>query len=343
VNRLLIGIGDKNALLLSLMQEDFDDGLLLIDTTGELAEAAADRMPKLFTERTFYFEPADTRHVAVLNVLDRVPESDRHRVAKEVCAFFDLIFPEGPSTLTRARTNYLLLNCLRLLMDSKTPSLADIPRLLSDKAYRTRLLKQTVDPVLDDFWRTEFESWKPEDTLPLKSKVGELLLSPLIRSILGGMRSTFSLERGHIVLANLDRRLLGDQTAFLLGSLLLTRSTGAVYISDLGFFGTDYLAGKLSEGRFTLSGRFLDELPDRLQQAILGIDEKYVVRTNRADAERLAFYVGAQNPSVLMDLRPAEAKTPEALLEITPTESLDRLKAVRRRSRACHTRKRTNF
>jgi hypothetical protein len=340
VNRLLIGSGDKDALLLSLMQEDFDDGLLLMDTTGQLAEAVADGIPKELTERTFYFEPADTKHVAGFNVLDRVPEADRHRVAKDICAFFDVIFPEGPSTLTRARTNYLLLNCLRLLMDSKAPTLLSIPRLLSDKAYRTRLLKETSDPVLDDFWSNEFEGWKPDDALPLKAKVGELLLSPLVRSIIGQRRSTFSLERGHIVLANLDRKLLGDQTAFLLGCLLLSRSTGTVYISDLGFFGTDYLASKLPEDRFTLSGRFLDELPARLEQAVLTIEQKYVFRTNRADAERLAFYVGAQNPTVLMDLQAAEARTPTGTIDVRARTTGGRLKAVRRRSRACHTRSR---
>ncbi len=107
MNRLIIGSPDKSALLLQMMAEDFADGFTLIDPTGALAEALADRTPVKLTEQVCYLEPADIAHPFGFNVLDGVLEDDRHKVAKDICAFFDVIFPEGPTTLARARSNYL--------------------------------------------------------------------------------------------------------------------------------------------------------------------------------------------------------------------------------------------
>ena len=115
MNRLLIGSVDKTALLLTMMAEDFEHGFTLIDPTGHLAEAIAERAP---VQRTFYLDPADIKHPPGFNVLDGVPEDDRHKVTKDICAFFDMVFPEGPTTLSRARSGFLLLNSLRLLMDA---------------------------------------------------------------------------------------------------------------------------------------------------------------------------------------------------------------------------------
>jgi hypothetical protein len=337
MNRLLIGSDDKTALLLTMMVEDFDRGFTLIDPTGTLAEEIADRAP---VQRTCYLDPADIEHPFGFNVLDGVPENDRHKVAKEICAFFDVVFPEGPTTLSRARSNYLLLNCLRLLMDAPNPNFLSIPKLLSDSAYRTKCLGHCKDQVVLEFWEAEFPAWKPEDLLPLKSKVGELLTSPVIRNIIGQKHSTFSLSPGNIIIANLDRSKIGDQTAFLLASLLLARSQGPLYINGLGFFEGDHLAGILRQDRVTVALQFLEELPKKLQQAVLAIDDKYVFKTTREDAERLAFYVGVSNPAVLTDLSTSEARGMNEVILLSTPPTAKRLEANRRRSRASFTRPR---
>jgi len=314
------------------MQEDFDDGFVLIDPDGTLAEALADRIPVEFTERTAYLDPGDLAHPFGLNVLDVVAPDDRHKVAKEFCAFFDTIFPAGPTTLTHERSNYLLLNCLCLIMAGPHPNLLCIPKLLADHAYRTACLGHCTDPIVLEFWLHEFPAWKPEDALPLKAKIGELVTSPLVRNILAQPHSTFSLGGGHIVIANLDRTRIGNQTAFLLGSLLLARSRGPVYVNNLGFFATDQLASFFSQGRFTVSLQYLDELPRKLRQEVLAFDDVRAERVNMEDAEVLSFKLGVMNPRTLMENDPIDA--PQLPV------SLDRLKAVRKRSRASHTRPR---
>lgn len=337
MNRVVIGSPDKSALLLAMMQEGFDTGFTLIDPTGKLAEAAADRAP---VEHTFYLDPSDVGHPPGLNVLDGVPEDDRHKVAEDICAFFEVMSRGswGP------RSNHILLNCLRLLLDTPGSTFLGIPKLLTDSAYRTKCIGHCLDPVVLNFWTKEFEEWddrfRKEAIAPLQNKLGALLTSPPIRNILGQQHSTFSLEGRHIVIANLDRAKVGDQTAFLLGSLLISRSKGPVYINDFGFFASDHLASMLPQERFTLAFQYLEELPAKLRQAVLAIEDKTVFKTTREDAERLAFYMGVSNPNVLTDLDPQEARLRDGVIQTSVPPGFKRLRAVKRRSRACFTRTR---
>ena len=337
MNRLIIGSPDKSALLLTLMAEDFDNGFTLIDPTGELAEAAADRAP---VQRTFYLDPSDIRHPPGFNVFDDVPLDDRHKIAEDMCAYFEAMWPNGWG----ARSGYIFLNCLRLLLDTPGSTFLGMPKLLTDGSYRAKCLKHCTDPVVLNFWRNEFADWddrfRKDAIAPLQNKLGALLTSPLIRNILGQRHSTFSLETSNIVIANLNRAKIGDQTAFLLGSLLIGRTKGRVYINDLGFFASDHLATMLPQKRFTLSHQYLEELPKKLQQAVLAIWDKTVFKTTREDAERLAFYMGVTNPSILTDLDPQEARQKNGVIEPIVPPALRRLRAVQRRSRACFTRPR---
>ncbi len=337
MNRLVIGSPDKSALLLQMMVEDFPDGFVLIDPTGKLAEAAADRAP---AQRTFYLDPSDIGHPPGFNVLDGAPDDDRHKVAEDICAYFEAMWPNGWG----ARSGYILLNCLRLLLDTPGSTFLGVPKLLTNNDYRTKCIGHCHDPVVLNFWKHEFAEWddrfRKDAIAPLQNKVGALLTSPVVRNILGQQHSTFTLDQGNIVIANLDRAKIGDQTAFLLGSLLISRAKGPVYINDLGFFASDHLASLLPQERFILAFRYLQELPLKLQQAVLTIENKAVFKTTREDAERLAFYVGVSNPSILTDLDPKEARQKDEVIEPTAPPSQMRLRAVQRRSRACFTRPR---
>lgn len=330
------------------MHADLDGGFLLIDPTGTLARQLADTIPQPLRERVCYLDIADVAHPVGFNVLNGVLPDDRHKLAEDICAYFEAVFPEGPATLSRARTSYILLNCLRVLLDTPGSTFLGIPRLLTDTAYRTRLLDSEKghchDPKVLSFWNDEFARWdekaRAQAIADFQAKMGRLLTSPVIRNIIGQPFSTFSLDAGHIIIADLDRSKLGDQTAYLLGSLLIARSSGTLYINDLGFFARDHLARTLRQERATVALNTLSELPAALQQAALAIPDKTVFTTTMEDAERLAFYVGIPNPVVLVDLRPWEARTPAGLIRPVAPQSTGSLEAIRRRSRACFTRPR---
>jgi hypothetical protein len=329
MNRLIIGSADKTDLLLQLLQNE--TAVTLIDPTGELAMAAADQLPARLTQRALYFDPADMARPIGLNVLQNVPADDRHRLTEQLCAYFEAMWPNGWG----AQSNYLLANCLRLLLDNDE-TLLGVLKLLTEPSFAAKCLLQCSDPVVLKNWQV-INSWDKKQRqaalAPLQNKIGTLLMSPVIRNIVGQPRTTF--KRARIILANLDRATLGDTTARLLGGLLIARSSGSVVINDYGFFAAPL---PFSQQRFTVALNFLDELPLKLKQEVLGIADKTVFKTNKHDAEELAFYVGALNPRKLTELDPYEAvNTFDGDIDPERPPSLKRLRPLKKRTRACHT------
>jgi hypothetical protein len=333
MNRLLIGSADKTNLLLQILQNE--TSVTVIDPTGQLAKAAANQLPPALTQHALYFDPADMARPVGLNVLENVPPDDRHRVTEQLCAYFEAMWPTGWG----AQSNYILANCLRLLLDNNETLLGAI-KLLTDPTFSERLLPKCKDPVVAMNWQV-INSWdhrqRQAALAPLLNKLGTLLMSPMIRNIVGQKHTLFS-DKTSVIIANLDRAKLGDVTARLLGGLLITRSTGNVVVNDYGFFSAPL---PLPQSRFTVAVNFLDELPQKLRGDVLGIEQKFVFKTHKKDAEELSFYVGLLNPRMVVDLDPSEVRTAQGLYYPERPPSLKRLKPLKRRTRACHTRPRS--
>ena len=280
-------------------------------------------------------------HPPGFNVLEGVPPDKHHKLVEDLCAYFEGMWPSGWG----AQSNYIFANCLRVLLATEGSTLLGVLKLLIDKRYRMDCLRNCTDPVVLANWAV-INDWdnKQGQTAfaPLLNKIGTLLMSPTIRNIVGQQTSTFSLTRRQIIIADLDRSKLGDLTTRLLAGLLVARSSGQVYINDLGFFASDYVASLFSQNRFAVSLNFLTETSrsPNLRQALLSVDDKIILRTNKKDSEELSFYVDAPNPRKLMELRDDEAMTPTRSLISQPIASLKRQSALRKRSRARHTRPR---
>jgi len=344
MTRLMIGSSDKTNLLLHFAAQDFERGLLLIDPTGSVAEAAINAIPKRLIQNVFYLDPADIERPFGWNILGNIPPDQRHTHTENICADFDALFPEGETTLARANANLLLANSLRVLLDTPNTTLLSLLKLLSDQSYRSECLNNCTDPVVLANWDT-IRGWERAQyqaaLATLQSKVGKLLMSPTLRNIFGQQFSTFSLSAPKIVIAKLDRAKLGDLTTYLLGSLLIARSVNHTYVHQLGFFSSDHLAAHITRGNFTVTVDFLDQLTPKLRQTVLQFDQKYVFKTNRDDAQELAFYVGSENPSQLVDLADDEYKELGESPQVPPKPAYrPQLRAIRKRSRRSHTRPR---
>jgi hypothetical protein len=95
-----------------------------------------------------------------------------------------------------------------------------------------------------------------------------------------------------IVLARLDRAVLGDFDAFVLASLLISQFKGQVIIPDFGFYGREHHVALVRQGRLVAGVNTLSELSVPLRQALLTIPNKIAARATFEDAEVLARYEG---------------------------------------------------
>lgn len=125
-------------------------------------------------------------------------------------------------------------------------------------------------------------------------RMEDLLLSPVVRRVLCGGCTPFKFGEGTTV-AKLDRAELGDDDAFVLGSLIAGQHKGQIVLPDFGFYGRPLHMSFIRQGRMTAGLRYLDELPMPLQRALLTIEDKHFMRLLPQDAQNLIGF--SDNPS----------------------------------------------
>ena len=267
-------------------------------------------------------------------MLGNVAPDDRHLVASGIVSAFKGIWRDswGP------RTEYLLYNAVSALLDCRNATLLGVNRLLIDGRYRARVIRQIKDPFIRAFWAEEYESYDPrfqrEAIAPIQNKLGQFLLNPVVRNILGQVRARvnipFMIDNGRLFIANLSKGHLGHEKANLLGSLLTTQFQLAamaranrpeeerrdfyLFIDEFQNFSTDAFASILAEARkyrlcLTLSHQYIDQLFLSVRQAVFGNVGTFIVfRIGYPDAEVMQKEFGKTfSATVLADLDRYEA------------------------------------
>lgn len=314
-------------LVLQLIQQGH--GVGLIDPHGDLAEDLLLHIPPARAEQTVYFHPGDLEHPIGLNLLSQTTPEDRHLVASGIVSAFKSLWHEswGP------RLEYILHNAVAALTHCPNTTLLGLNRLLTDPAYRRWVVGQVTDPFLCDFWENEYESWEPrfmrEAIAPIQNKVGQLLLSPVIRNIIGQVRNKvsipFVMDEGRVFIANLSKGEIGHDKSNLLGSLLITQFQLAamarnrqpeherrdfyLFVDEFQNFATESFASILAEARkyrlnLTLSHQYIAQLSPSVRDAVFGnVGTLVAFRVGFADAEHLNGEFGQEfQPRQFVDL-----------------------------------------
>lgn len=229
---LAFGAGGEGqqAFLWNMMVQDIEAGagVCVIDVTGKYARPLLDAVPPSRAEHTLYFQLGDERRVVGFNAFHGVPLKERSRAAQGFMALFVAIWKlEDDSHPLMLR---LMRASARALLDSNEGTLLGMYALLTNAAYRQRIVAQCQDPMTRRFW-ADFETWKAEDKRdkpqPVLTRLEAFLSDPHLRCVLGQTKSTLDMEavvrNRQILIADLPKQELGAETAKLFGSLLLTR------------------------------------------------------------------------------------------------------------------------
>lgn len=309
-------------------------GVGIIDPHGDLAEELLHHIPPKRADHLIYFNPGDLEFPIGLNVLANVAPDSRHLVASGVVSAFKGIWRDswGP------RLEYILYNAVSALLDSRNATLLGVSRMLTDDTFRAKIVRQIKDPFIRAFWAEEYtnydERFKREAIAPIQNKIGQFLMNPVVRNILGQVKSKvsipFIMDQGRIFIANLSKGHLGHEKANLLGSLLTTQFQLAamarsnrpeeerrdfyLFIDEFQNFSTDAFASILAEARkyrscLILSHQYIDQLPLPIRQAVFGnVGTLISFRIGSTDAEVMEKEFGNTFPaSFLSDLDRYEA------------------------------------
>ena len=305
----------KTTLLKNMIVQHFmhGHGVGLIDPHGDLAEDLLNHIPPKRSDHVVFFNPGDLEFPIGLNLLANVAPDDRHLVASGIVGAFKGIWRDswGP------RLEYILYNAIAALLDCQNTTLLGVNRMLIDDKYRAWVIRQVNDPFIRAFWAEEYAGYDPrfqrEAIAPIQNKLGQFLMNPVIRNILGQVKCKvsfrFIMDQGRIFIGNLSKGKLGDDKVNLLGSLLATQFQLAamarvnvpeaerrdfyLFIDEFQNFSTDAFASILAEARkyrlcLTLSHQYIDQLSLPIRQALFGnVGTLIAFRVGNPDAETL--------------------------------------------------------
>jgi hypothetical protein len=290
------GTGKSGALeLLTLSDIYYDQGFAVIDPHGDYAQHVLSFIPQRRLDDVIYFNPADTSYPIGFNPLEITDPSLKGHISSELVGVLKRLFAEswGP------RLEYILRYSLLALLDYPNATMLDITRLLTDKKFRAGVITYIDDPVVKNFWVTEFASWNDkfaaEAVAPVLNKVGAFVANPMIRNIIGQSKSTFDIRKimdeGKILVVNLSRGLMGEDNAGILGAMMVTKIQLAamgrqdmpmadrrpfyLYVDEFQNFATDSFATILSEARkyglnLTVANQYISQMSEPVRDAVFG-------------------------------------------------------------------------
>ena len=290
------GVG-KSTLLLNMIKQDIEngEGTALLDPHGDLVEKVLNISPLSRIKDIIYLNPQDKERILYFNPLEVLDHQESNLVASSLVSAFKKIWHDswGP------RLEYILRNSLSTLLEFSGSTLLDLQRILQDRDYRLNLVSRIRNEQLRDFWLKEFEKYSPyfqqEAVSPIQNKIGQFLNNPILREIVSQPKSSFDLreimDSGKILLVNLSKGKIGEDSASLLGAMLIAkmgltalsrqdtpeeqRRDFYLYVDEFQSFATSSFADILSEARkyhlnLILANQYLDQIDEKVRDAIFG-------------------------------------------------------------------------
>ena len=317
----------KSTAMEHLILSDIREGrsVLVLDPKADLVTDILERIPDYRINDVVVIDPSDSNPVG-FNPLG-LP-GDPTLNADAVLAVLREIFSDSWGV----RTQQILSAALLTLVETPGASLLWLPALLTDEAFRHKVISGVKDRIgLIPFWKQYDalkESERSANIAPVLNKMQQFIFRPGLRAVLGQAKPKFDLTelftKRKIVLVPLNRGLVGSENARLLGSLIIgmtwtlalsraripaeQRHLVSVYIDEL----QDYLAlptdlaDALAQARglgvgITMAHQYRGQLPPEIRAGIdANARNKIIFGLNGTDAKEVAHFAPELDPEDFM-------------------------------------------
>jgi type IV secretory pathway TraG/TraD family ATPase VirD4 len=287
----------KSTLIETMALQDLElgNGFALVDPHGELVERIASRIPASRLADTIYFNPSDPDQPYGYNPLRQVRPDFISLAASGLMEVLKKMWVDSWGV----RMEHILRNVLLALLEQPDATLNDVLRLLSDKNYRHKICRSVKNRTVKNFLEHEFErftfGYRADGIAPIQNKIGAFLADPLLKGVLTAPSQDLHVRRimdeGKVLLVNLAKGRLGEDSSSLLGGLLVTtiglaafsradvpaevRRDFYVYVDEFQSFTTLALVNMFSELRkyrvgFTVAHQYLHQLEPDIRHAVFG-------------------------------------------------------------------------
>ena len=287
----------KTTLLETLALQDMvrGRGVTVIDPHGDLAERLVAQVPPCRENDLIYLNAPDITQPYGYNPLRRVQADKIPLAASGLMEAFKKLWDEAWGV----RMEHILRNTLYALIECGDATLPDILRMLTDKSFQREVLARVKNEQVRAFWAKEFSQYNPryrqESIAPIQNKVGAFLADPRLYRMFTNppvdIHFRKIMDEGKILIVNLAKGRLGEDSANLLGALLVTtlglaafsradveehnRPDYHVFIDEFQSFTTLSVANMVSELRkfhvgLVLAHQHLYQLEPEVRHAVLG-------------------------------------------------------------------------
>lgn len=221
----------KSTVLLNLASQLMSggNGVVVIDSKGDLVSDLADRIPESRRHDTIVFDPADTERPLGFNLLGGVGDTDL--IVDHVVGQFRARFG---ATGLGPRSEDILRAALMTLSREPGMTLCEVEPLLANAAFRHRLIGKLDEPVLESFWAwygSLSDAARAEAIAPLSNKIRTYTLRRRVRSVIGqsrGLDLASVLAEQQVLLISLAKGSTGEDAAALLGAAITSRLWSAI-------------------------------------------------------------------------------------------------------------------
>lgn len=304
----------KTTLLETIAVQDMmrGRGVAVIDPHGDLAERLVAQVPRT-RDDVVYLNAPDLSQRYGYNPLRRVRADRIPMAASGLMEAFEKLWGEAWGV----RMEHILRNTLYALIEFGEATLPDVLRMLTDKAFQRTVLARVQNEQVRAFWTTEFPNYNPryrqESIAPIQNKVGAFLADPRLYRMFTSppvdLHFRQIMDEGRILIVNLAKGRLGEDSANLLGALLVTtlglaalsradveeqrRLDYHVLIDEFQSFTTLSVANMVSELRkfhvgLVLAHQHLYQLEPQVRHAVLGnVGTLVSFRVGPEDAETM--------------------------------------------------------
>ena len=253
-------------------------GLAVIDPHGDMAETILRHVPRERIKDVIYFNPDDLEYPIGLNLLELSSNltgtkltREKDLITESVVSVFRKIFSDEDSG--GHRIEYILRNTIQTALTQENATLFTVFDLLNDPKYRRSVIKSLDDTNLINFWKNEFgkagNMQKVKMSAGITAKIGRFLFSASARQVLEQPKSTINFDEiinsGKILICNVSKGLLGEDTSELFGITILAKLQLAslrrarlqqserrafyIYVDEFQNFATTSFVQMLSESR----------------------------------------------------------------------------------------------
>jgi type IV secretory pathway TraG/TraD family ATPase VirD4 len=286
----------KSTLIETFASQDIENGrgFALFDPHGDLFENIRSRVLEDQQDNLILFDTPRTYDSLGFNPLSQVPAENRLLVASGLLSAFRKMWSRywGP------RMEHFLRNALLTLLEYPEATLADLPRLFLDKSFRLAVTRRLQNKRVGDFWRVEYAAiplrYRTEAVSPILTRIGAFLSNPILYRIVTNresIRPRQIMDDGQILLVNLSKGKIGEDSAYLLGAMMMAQFEVAalsradtpeasrrpfhIYLDEFQSMTTKGLSGMLSELRkyrvsLFLAHQYVSQVDNSIRDAIFG-------------------------------------------------------------------------